>query len=101
MSTLYLIDEIKSKLQPIFATVPVYRAVLFGSYAKGTATNQSDIDIIIDSQGELLNLSFYGLLEDLTEQLDKPVDLFEWSELKNNRAICEAIEQEGIVLYEK
>lgn len=101
MSTLYEIDEIKSKLHPIFAAVPVYRAVLFGSYARGTATDESDVDIVIDSQGKLLNLHFYGLLEDITEQLDTSVDLFEWSELKRNPAMCSAIGQEVVVLNEK
>ncbi|MFB5760524.1 nucleotidyltransferase family protein [Paenibacillus medicaginis] len=101
MATHYQIDEIKSKLRPIFAAVPVYQAVLFGSYARGTATAESDIDIVIDSQGKLLNLHFYGLLEEITEQLEKSVDLFEWTELKRNPAMCAAIEQEGVVLYEK
>lgn len=101
MSTLYQIDEIKTKLHPAFAAVPVYRAILFGSYARGNATDKSDVDIVIDSQGELLNLHFYGLLEDLTELLNKSVDLFEWSELKRNPSIRSAIEQEGVVLYEK
>jgi len=44
---IYPIDEIKARLQPIFAATPVYRAILFGSYAKGTATGESDIDIVI------------------------------------------------------
>ncbi|QWU13187.1 Nucleotidyltransferase domain-containing protein [Paenibacillus sophorae] len=101
MATLYQIDEIKSRLNPVFAAVPVYRAVLFGSYARGTATDASDVDIVIDSKGKLLNLHFYGLLEDITEQLDKSVDLFEWAELRRNPAMCAAVEQEGVVLYEK
>ncbi|MBW4085239.1 nucleotidyltransferase family protein [Paenibacillus sp. S150] len=101
MSTLQKIDEIKSKLHSVFAKAPVHRAILFGSYARGTATDESDVDIVIDSQGQLLNLHFYGLLEDITEQLDTSVDLFEWTELKHNPAMCAAIEQEGVVLYEK
>ncbi|MBW4084991.1 nucleotidyltransferase family protein [Paenibacillus sp. S150] len=99
--TIYPIDEIKSKLHPIFAAAPIYRAILFGSYARGEATNQSDIDIVIDSRGKLLNLAFYGLLEDLTAQLNKRIDLFEQSELKRNSTICSAVEREGIILYEK
>lgn len=99
--TIYQISEIRSKLHPIFEAVPVYRAILFGSYAKGTATDQSDIDIVIDSKGELLNIAFYGVLEDITAQLNKRVDLFEMSELSRNPDICSAVEREGIVLYDK
>ncbi|MCR6544228.1 nucleotidyltransferase family protein [Dehalobacterium formicoaceticum] len=97
----YQINEIKSKLYPVFEASPVYRAILFGSYAKGNATSQSDVDIVIDSKGELLNMAFYGVLEDITEQLNKRIDLFEISEVKRNAVICSAIEREGIVIYGK
>ena len=95
------IDEIKNELYPIFESAPVYRVILFGSYAKGTPNGNSDIDIVIDSRGELLNMNFYGVLEDITTKLGKRVDLFELSELKNNPSIRAAIEQEGIILYER
>ncbi|MDD2556320.1 MAG: nucleotidyltransferase domain-containing protein [Syntrophaceticus sp.] len=95
------INEIRAKLRPIFEAAPVYRAILFGSYAKGNATDESDIDIVIDSKGELLNMAFYGVLEDITTQLNKRVDLFEISELSRNVYIRSAVEREGIVLYEK
>jgi len=100
MST-YSINEIKSILSPVFENAPVYRAILFGSYAKGSPTDKSDIDIVIDSRGELLNINFYGVLEDITNLLGKRVDLFEIAELKNNAAMQSVIEQEGIVLYDR
>ena len=99
--TIYEVAEIKTKLYPIFEAAPVYRARLFGSYAQGPATGSSDIDIVIDSKGELLNIGFYGVLEDITVRLNKRIDLFEVSELKRNKSIRSAIEQEGIVLYER
>lgn len=95
------VNEIKKILFPIFKTAPVYRAVLFGSYAKGNPTDKSDVDIVIDSKGELLNMDFYGVLEDITTRLDKRVDLFEITELKNNPSIQSVVQREGIVLYER
>lgn len=97
----FSIDEIKSILLPVFQNAPVYRAILFGSYAKGSPTDKSDIDIVIDSRGELLNMEFYGILEDITTLLGKRVDLFEITELKNNTVMQSTIEQEGIVLYDR
>lgn len=94
------IDELKTMLLPIFEAAPVYRAVLFGSYAKGCPTDKSDIDIVIDSKGELLNMRFYGVLEDITIRLGKRIDLFEITELKDNEAMQSAVE-EGIVLYDR
>ena len=99
--SVFSIKEIKEILIPIFETAPVYRAILFGSYAKGSPTDKSDIDIVIDSKGELLNMDFYGVLEDITTRLGKRVDLFEITELKNNAAIQSVVEREGIVLYDR
>ncbi|SFG89471.1 Predicted nucleotidyltransferase [Desulfotomaculum arcticum] len=99
--SIFSINEIKTILFPVFETAPVYRAILFGSYAKGSPTDKSDIDIVIDSKGKLLNMDFYGVLEDITTRLGKRVDLFEITELKNNAAMRSVVEQEGIVLYDR
>jgi len=101
MSIVYHLHEIRSRLKPVFDAAPVYRAVLFGSYAKGKATESSDIDIVIDSRGELINIGFYGVLEDITETLGKKVDLFEISEVKQNSPIYSEIQSEGVLLYDR
>ncbi len=101
MSNVYPIHEIQSRLKPVFDAAPVYRAVLFGSYAKGKATEDSDIDIVIDSRGELLNIEFYGVLEDITETLGKKVDLFEITEIKPNSPIYGEIQNQGVLLYDR
>lgn len=99
MDKVYNLEEIRKILNPVFITNPVHQAILFGSYAKGLATEKSDIDIVIDSKGKLLNINFYGLLEEITEKLNKNVDLFEISEIKENSPIYEAIQKEGVLLY--
>ena len=96
---MYSLEEIKSILYPIFIANAVYQAILFGSYAKGIATDTSDVDIVIDSKGELLNINFYGLLEEIKEKLNKNVDLFEISEIQKNSSIYETIQKEGVILY--
>jgi len=101
MQRTYTIDEIRSRLLPVFEHAPVYQAVLFGSYAEGRATPSSDVDIVIDSHGELLNLMFFGVLEDLVERLGKPVDLIERSEIRSPSPIQESILAHGVVLYER
>ena len=63
MKAAYSVSQIKKILSPIFEAHHVRRAVLFGSYAKGTARERSDIDILVDSG--LRGLAFYGLLEDV------------------------------------
>jgi len=99
VNNVYSLEEIKSILYPIFIANAVYQAILFGSYAKGIATDTSDVDIVIDSKGELLNINFYGLLEEIKEKLNKNVDLFEISEIQKNSSIYETIQKEGVILY--
>jgi predicted nucleotidyltransferase len=100
MNGIYQFNEIRERLTPVFTSEPVYRAVLFGSYAKGIATENSDIDIVIDSRGELHGLRFYQVLDSVVEAIGKPVDLIELSEIKSDSPILEEVKQ-GMVLYER
>ena len=101
MTNIYTINEIKEKLTLIFKSEPVYKAVLFGSYAKGKATEKSDIDIMVDSRGKLLNMNFYGVLYEISESLGKKIDLFEITEIKKNSQLFNEINNKGVVLYER
>ena len=98
---IYTIEEIKEILREVLKKFSVKKAILFGSYAKNTPTSKSDIDLVIDSEGTLLNIYFYGLLEDLVQKLQKNVDLFEISEIQKDSQIYKDIENEGVVVYEK
>ena len=95
------VEEIRSKLIPLFETEPIYKAILFGSYATGKATEDSDVDIVIDSQGKLLNMDFFGVLHDITELLGKKVDLIEIAELRSDSPILSEIKERGVLLHEK
>lgn len=98
---IYTIEEIKHILNEILKNFAVKKAILFGSYAKNTPTSKSDIDLVIDSEGKLLNINFYGLLEDLVQKLEKNIDLFEISEIHQGSEIYQNIQKEGIIVYER
>lgn len=97
----YTIEEIEKILKEILKQFEVKKAILFGSYAKNTPTPKSDIDLVIDSEGKLLNIYFYGLLEELVQKLQKNIDLFEISEIQKDSRIYNDIQNEGVVVYEK
>ncbi|MCL2699867.1 MAG: nucleotidyltransferase domain-containing protein, partial [Defluviitaleaceae bacterium] len=61
----YDMSEIKRKLEPVFHANGVKSAILFGSYAQGNATEDSDVDILVDSG--LRGLDFVGLIEYVRE----------------------------------
>ena len=63
------IDTIKTALTPIFEKYGVRKAILFGSFAKNTMTEKSDVDLLVDSG--LKGLKFVGFTEDI--QTPSPV----------------------------
>ena len=75
---IYDINEIKRRITPVLKKYDVKAAFLFGSYARGTATNSSDIDIRVDTTGSSKLLGIFaesGLLIDLENALEKKVDM--------------------------
>jgi predicted nucleotidyltransferase len=93
--------EVQEKTISVLKAYPVNKAILFGSYAKNNAANNSDIDLYIDTDGQLRGLDFVGLLEHLVNILGKNVDLIDKSHIEPNSSILQEIENGGIVLYER
>lgn len=93
----YTIKQIQMILEPIFSVYNVKKAILFGSYARGFAKEQSDIDILVDSG--LRGMAFFGLLEDVTTSLEKNVDLLDTSQIIPDSQIDREIKQSGMVIY--
>jgi len=59
-----------------FRARPVLRAYIFGSYVRGEADNQSDIDILVDlDYSQKIGLQFIQMKNDLEKLLNKKVDL--------------------------
>lgn len=81
MPEIYTLSRLKAVLTPIFIQYGVQRAVLFGSYGRGNATEKSDIDLLVDSG--LWGLRFVALLEDIQRAVGKDVDLFDPKRLRD------------------
>ncbi len=68
-----------SKTAAYLATQPVTKAWLFGSFARGEQTEDSDVDILVeydkDAWVSLMTLS--GMVIDLENILQRPVDIVE------------------------
>lgn len=97
--TIYTIDDIKTALHPVFVRHSVKKAVLFGSYVKGLADQNSDVDLLLDSG--LRGLKFVGLIEDVRSALDKEVDVFDETHIIPNSQIFSEISRDGVVIYEE
>lgn len=97
-SEIYTIEQLKTMLIPVFRLHGVKRAVLFGSYGKGQAGRDSDIDLLVDSS--LRGLRFVGLMEDVRSTVDKDVDLLDVSHVEENSEIDDEIKKTGVLIYE-
>ena len=97
--TIYTIDDIKAVLHPVFVKHSVKKAVLFGSYVKGMANQNSDVDLLLDSG--LRGLQFVGLIDDVRSALDKEVDVFDETHIIPDSRISSEISKNGVVIYEK
>lgn len=70
---------------------------LFGSYAKGYAKEDSDVDLCISTS--LTGLAFVGLSEEIHQVLHKKIDLVRFSNLANNLDLINEIMKGGIKIY--
>ncbi|MBC5646791.1 nucleotidyltransferase family protein [Christensenella tenuis] len=97
---MYTRQQIESILKQILQDTPVKRVVLFGSYAKDNATEESDLDFVIDSDGTLRGLDFFGVLETMAQAFHVPVDVIELSQIEAGSRIAHEVEQTGVIVYE-
>ena len=55
---IYSLEEIARWIQPVASAYGLRAVYLFGSYARGEATEQSDIDLLVDTSGTTLHSLF-------------------------------------------
>ncbi|MBQ7277663.1 MAG: helix-turn-helix domain-containing protein [Clostridia bacterium] len=91
------LQQIKSICAQVFAPYQVEFCYLFGSYAKGKATGESDVDLLIATQ--TTGLRFYELTEALRVALHKRVDLLDLKQLSNNEELLREVLKEGVRIY--
>ena len=103
----YTIDEIKRRIQPVAEKYGLRAIYLFGSYARGEATPQSDIDLIIDTSGTAIRslLQLAAVYNDLEEALGVGIDLVTQDSLEQQTDrvsqlhFREAIQRERKIIY--
>ena len=99
MSTVSSIETIKSMLTPVFMRYDIKGAILFGSFAKGSATEHSDVDLLVESN--LRGLRFVGFSEAVREAVGRPVDIFDVSHIEKDSRIDREIRETGVMIYQR
>ncbi len=100
---LYTVEEIAKRVLPVAIKYRLPAVYLFGSYARGTATEASDIDLLVDTTGtNLKGLFALGALYcDLEEALEKKIDLITVSSLEQETHMVSEQDFRDTVLKER
>ena len=93
------INSIKAACRQLFKEEypEVECAYLFGSYARGEATGESDIDIIVVCPA--MGMRFFGIAARLEDMLHKQIDLHTHRQLVDSEVFLSEILKEGIKIY--
>jgi hypothetical protein len=92
-------EEIKM-IAEYFRNKPVLRAFLFGSFSRGDAEENSDVDILVElDYSKHIGLGFVGMKLDLENRLHKKIDLVSSESI--SKYISPFIENDKRLIYEK
>ena len=93
MSTL---PEIESAIRSLLFKYKAEYALLFGSYARGEATEDSDVDVVVFGGDSFKKTNIFAFAEDLRQITGKNVDAFEICEINKTSPFYENIVKDGI-----
>lgn len=104
----FSIDELKQRITPIAQKYDLRAVYLFGSYARNEATDQSDVDILIDRAGSKIKGMFDmgALYEELSASVGKQIDLVTMQTLEQQSTrqrtpfFVSNVEAERVKIYE-
>jgi len=94
-------DTLLIQIRNFFATQPVVKAWLFGSYARNEQTSDSDIDILVrfDEKRKVSLLGHIRIMYELQDLLGIQVDLVTEGTLLPS--VAEQADKEKILIYER
>lgn len=94
----FTINKIKEIVKPIAMKFNVEEIYLFGSYARGEATQESDLDFLVFGGKNFKLTMIFALAEELREAFQKEVDVFEIHEINQDSAFYSEIMNERLIV---
>lgn len=99
INKIYTIEEIKQIITPIVQKYPIKSMYLFGSYARGEATSESDIDFRFDAEKINSYIGLSDLYINLEESLGKEIDVMRTENL--DLEVLFNICDEEVLIYDR
>jgi predicted nucleotidyltransferase len=109
------IDNVLNQLVERLKAADPYRIILFGSYAKGTAVHDSDIDLMVILDNDFVpkscaeklerNFGVHELVLDINYEYAMDLKIYSRAEFQNRKYagsfFIKEIEKTGKIIYEK
>lgn len=87
-------------IKTYLASMPIDRAWIFGSFARGEETDESDLDILVQfTKGVKLGFRYFHFINDLETISNRKIDLVEVSTL--DPYVLPYVNQDKVLIYER
>jgi predicted nucleotidyltransferase len=102
---IYSLEEIAELIAPVARKYNIPKVYVFGSYARGEATADSDVDLMIEG-GDFGALDIVGIMDDLKESLNKSIDLvtsetlLQKRTMERSKTFINNVNKEKVIVYE-
>ncbi len=93
---IYSIEEIKGMVSLLLHKYGAQKAMLFGSYARNSASKNSDIDVMVVGGNNFEPTDIFSMADELYDLAKKPVDVYEEREIDSESEFYKNILAEGI-----
>jgi len=94
-------EQIKQTVSDYFKDKPVKKVYLFGSYARGEANEESDVDLLLDIEEDapVTYFTLGGYLADMRDRFKRKVDIVTVDALREGRYFTKFVNEQKKVLY--
>ena len=97
-ASVFTMEQIAAAVKPLADKYRVKEIYLFGSYARGEAEENSDLDFLVFGGEMFRRTMIFALAEDLREVLKKNVDVFEITEVNPDSNFYQTIMKEKVLV---
>ncbi len=89
-------NELEQYIRMLLSRYHAEYALLFGSYARGEETPESDVDLVVFGGEHFKKTNIFAFAEDLRAMTGKEVDAFEISEIDEGTPLYDSLLREGV-----
>ena len=90
------IEDIIRIVKPMAEKYHIGEVYIFGSYARGEAGGESDVDILVVGGKDFKKKHIFSFRSELSAAFGKPVDAYEMCEIKTESSLYQSIMKDRV-----